>query len=116
METSDFHKLNVAETCWINWNNSMWGNRGTTNLDYVLTLFLEMCKDKNRDLHEEMVRHISMNMDYYSRKIIVPLIMHDTDIINWLQSLTKDTTPLDEIGLYVLCNMLDVHATVYRKH
>ena len=117
MDAKEFHKLNVAETRWIDWNNSMQGNRGiTTNPDYILSIFLEICEDKDHDLHQEMVRHITMNMDYYGRRIIVPLIMQETDIIDWLQTVAKDTTPLDEIGLYVLCNMLDVHATMYRKH
>ena len=42
--------------------------------------------------------------------------MQGTDISDWLQAIMTDTTPIDEIGLYVLCSMLDVHATVYRKH
>ena len=57
MDASDFHKLNIAETCWIDWNNSTRGNCGITiNPDYGLNVFLELCEDKDRDLCQEMVR------------------------------------------------------------
>ena len=42
--------------------------------------------------------------------------MQGNDTSDWLQAITKDTTPIDEIGLYVLCSMLDMHPMVYRRH
>ena len=45
-----------------------------------------------------------MNSNYYGRKIVVSLIMNNID---WLAKMSKDTPPLDEIGIFVLSNILD---------
>ena len=69
-----------------------------------------------RDLRSELVNHLSMNSDYYSRRIVISLIMNNIDIVEWLAKMLKDTTPLDAIGIYVLNNFLDIHTMVYRHH
>ena len=100
--SGDFFKLHIAETHWIDWNNSTRGNRGiTTNPSYLLDLFGNLCGDTSRDLRTEMINHLSQNSDYYGRKLVVCFIMNGLDIIDWLAKMSKPSTPLDEIGIYV---------------
>ena len=117
LPADEFNKLSIADTHWVDWNNSTRGNRGiTTNPSYLLKLFSEVIGDYDRDLRHEMLTHLSVNTDYYGKKIVLGLIMHKIDIIDWVGRMTKDTCPLDEIGLYILSNYLNVHTTVYRRH
>ena len=81
-----------------------------------LNLFGNLCGDNTRDLRTEMINHLSQNSDYYGKKIVVCFIMNGIDIIDWLAKMSKLTTPIDEIGIYILSNMLDVHTTVYRRN
>ena len=113
----EFFKFHIADLHWIDWNNSMRGNRGiTTNPDYLLNLYGDLCGDRTRDLRQELITHLSINSNYYGRKIVVSLIMNGIDIIDWLAKMAKKGTPLDEIGIYVLSDMLDIHTTVYRRN
>ena len=113
----EFFKLHIADTHWIDWNNSTCGNRGITmNPDYLLKLFGEICGDKTRDLRREMINHLLINSNYYGKKIVVSLIMNGIDIFDWLSKMAKDTTPLDEIGIFIMSDMLDIHTTVYRRN
>ena len=113
----EFFKLHIADTHWIDWNNSTRRNQGiTTNPDYLLKLFGEIYGDKTRDLRREMINHLSINSNYYGKKIVVSLIMNGIDIFDWLSKMAKDTTPLDEIGIFIMSDMLDIHMTVYRRN
>ena len=115
--SGEFFKLNIAETHWVDWNNSTRGNRGiTTNPSYLLDLFGNLCGDTTRDLRTEMINHLSQNSDYYGKKLVVCFIMNGIDIIDWLAKMSKPSMPVDEIGIYILSNMLDLHATVYRRN
>ena len=113
----EFFKFHIADSHWIDWNNSTRGNRGiTTNPEYLLNLYGEICGDKTRDLRQELINHVSLNSNYYSKKIVVSLIMSGIDIIDWLEKMSKKSTPLDEIGIYIMSNMLDIHTTVYQRN
>ena len=113
----EFFKLHISESHWIDWNNSTRGNRGiTTNPSYVLNLFGNLCGDNTCDLRTEMINHLSQNSDYYGKKIVDCFIMNNIDIIDWLAKMSKNSTPVDEIGIYILSNIFDVHTTVYRRN
>ena len=115
--SGEFFKLHIADSHWIDWNNSTKGNRGiTTNPRYLLDLFGNLCGDTSRDLRTEMINHLSKNSDYYGKKLVVCFIMNGIDIIDWMARMSKPNTPIDEIGIYILSNMLDFHTTVYRSN
>ena len=90
MLSGEFFKLHIADTHWIDWNNSTQGNRGITmNPCYLLDLFGKLCGDTTRDLRTEMVNHLSQNSDYYGKKLVVCFIMNGIDIIDWLTQMSK---------------------------
>ena len=63
-----------------------------------------------------MINHLTINSSYYGKKIVVSLIMNSIDIFDWIAKMSKDSTPLDEIGIFIMSDMLDIHTTVYRRN
>ena len=82
----------------------------------MFEIFAQFSLDTPEDVRENMVNMVLGNKNTLASAVCVPLLLKKISIDDWLISMTKNTTPGDEIALFALCKNYLKHASVLTKH
>ena len=87
--------------------------RGTVKPDGMFELFSRYTSESTKDIRQRMIDYVHANMgDLKSMTIEYFKIKHG-DLMMWAYRMCKQTTPGDELALFILCKIYYRHAVIH---
>ena len=115
MTVSDFEQSKYREECSLDISNIEWGK--TSNDSHVFDIFSEFCihRDSTK-VRLDMLQHFAANNQRYKWDGHVFFTMHEIHLDIWHQKMSYWGTKADELAIYALSDMLQIHSFVVTKN
>ena len=96
-------------------SNINWGN--ASNDSHVLDIFCEFSADRDSSKTRlDMLNFVATNNQCYKGDCHVFFSMHEIYLDTWLKKMAHWGTKADELAIYTLSDMLNVHSFIVTKH
>ena len=115
MTVSDFEQSKYCEEYSLDTSNIEWGK--TSNDSHVFDIFSEFCVHRDSTkVRLDMLQHVAANNQRYKWDGHVFFTMHEIHLDTWHQKLSYWGTKADELAIYALSDMLQIHSFIVTKN
>ena len=115
MTLTEFEQSKYSEEYSLDISNIEWGK--TSNDSHVFDIFSEFCvhRDSTRT-RLDMLQHIAANNQHYKWDGHIFFAMHEIYLDTWHQKMSYWGTKADELAVYALSDMLQIHSFIMTKN
>ena len=111
MTVTEFKQSKFSEEYSLDVSNIEWGN--ASNDSHVFDLFSEFCVHcDSSEARLDMLQHVAANNQRYKWDCHIFFAMHKIYLDNWHQKMSYWGTKADELAIYVLSDMLQIHSFI----
>ena len=115
MTVTEFEQSKYSEEYSLDISNIEWGK--TSNDSHVFNIFSEFCvHHDSTKTRLDMLQHIAANNQHYKWDGHIFFAMHEIYLDTWHQKMSYWGTKADELAIYALCDMLQIHSFIVTKN
>ena len=115
MTVAEFEQSKYSEEYSLDVSNIEWGN--ASNDSHVFDIFSKFCVHRDSTKARlDMLQHVAANNQRYRWDGHIFFAMHETYLDNWLQKMSYWGTKADELAIYTLSDMLQIHSFIVTKN
>ena len=115
MTVAEFEQSKYSEEYSLDVSNIEWGN--ASNDSHVFDIFSEFCIHcDSTKARLDMLRHVAANNQCYKWDGHIFFAMHEIYLDNWHQKMSYWGTKADELAIYALSDMLQIHSFIVTKN
>ena len=115
MTVTEFEQSKYSEEYSLDISNIEWGK--TSNDSHVFNIFSEFCVHCDSTKTQlDMLQHVAANNQRYKWDSHIFFAMHEIYLDTWHQKMSYWGTKADELAIYALSDMLQIHSFIVTKN
>ena len=115
LTVAEFEQSKYSEEYSLDISNIKWGK--ISNDSHVFDIFSEFCEHRDSTKARlDMLRYVAANNQHYKWDCHIFFAMHEIYLDSWHQKMSYWGTKADELAIYALSDMLQIHSFIVTKN